>query len=92
MKIVMISAAMLSAMALVLVGRALAQQTPKDVTAAPPFTSVPTFSTANIARQGHFYVGGKWVGKPGQEWALLGLAEVLEGMPGFGFQRPGGLD
>jgi pimeloyl-ACP methyl ester carboxylesterase len=33
----------------------------------PPLTSVPTFSTANIARQGHFYVGGKWVGKPGEE-------------------------
>jgi pimeloyl-ACP methyl ester carboxylesterase len=28
---------------------------------------VPTFSTANIARQGHFYVGGKWVGEPGHE-------------------------
>ncbi len=37
-------------------------------------------------------VGVQLVGKPGQEWALLGLAETLEGMPGFGFQRPGGLD
>jgi pimeloyl-ACP methyl ester carboxylesterase len=34
---------------------------------AIPLTSVPTFSTANIARQGHFYVGGKWVGDPGKE-------------------------
>jgi hypothetical protein len=32
-----------------------------------PLKSVPTFSTANIGRQGHFYVGGKWVGEPGKE-------------------------
>src|SRR5579864_5883107 len=32
-----------------------------------PLTSVPTFSTEKIARQGHFYVGGKWVGEPGKE-------------------------
>ena len=29
--------------------------------------SVPTFSTEKIGRQGHFYVGGKWVGEPGKE-------------------------
>src|SRR5881296_4496912 len=34
---------------------------------AMPLKSVPTFSTANIGRQGHFYVGGKWVGEPGKE-------------------------
>src|SRR6202521_453988 len=34
--------------------------------AAPP-TSIPTFSTANIARQGHFYVGGHYTGEPGKE-------------------------
>jgi pimeloyl-ACP methyl ester carboxylesterase len=67
MKIVRISTAILSALALVLVGRSGAQQTAKDVPVVPPLTSVPTFSTANIARQGHFYVGGKWVGKPGEE-------------------------
>jgi pimeloyl-ACP methyl ester carboxylesterase len=50
-----------------LAGRFSAQQSPKDAPVVPPLTSVPTFSTANIARQGHFYVGGKWVGKPGQE-------------------------
>jgi pimeloyl-ACP methyl ester carboxylesterase len=44
-----------------------AQQAAKDAPVVPPLTSVPTFSTANIARQGHFYVGGKWVGKPGEE-------------------------
>src|SRR5579864_2606606 len=30
-----------------------------------PLKTIPTFSTENIARQGHFYVGGKWVGEPG---------------------------
>jgi hypothetical protein len=34
-----------------------AQQAAKDTPVVPPLTSVPTFSTANIARQGHFYVG-----------------------------------
>lgn len=29
--------------------------------------SVPTFSTAEIGRQGHFYVGGHYVGEPGKE-------------------------
>jgi pimeloyl-ACP methyl ester carboxylesterase len=33
---------------------------------APPST-VPTFSTAEIGRQGHFYVGGHWAGEPGKE-------------------------
>ena len=37
-------------------------------------------------------VGVQLVGKPGREWELLDLAEKLEGMPGFGFQRPGGLE
>ena len=35
-------------------------------------------------------VGVQLVGKPGEEWALLDLAEQLEGMPGFGFLRPPG--
>src|SRR5712671_3176907 len=34
--------------------------------AAPP-PSVLTFSTAEIGRQGHFYVGGHYVGEPGKE-------------------------
>jgi hypothetical protein len=34
---------------------------------APPPASITTFSTANIGRQGHFYVGGKWVGAPGKD-------------------------
>lgn len=47
------------------VGRA--QRASEDATVVPPLFSVPTFSTANIARQGHFYVGGKWAGEPGKE-------------------------
>jgi pimeloyl-ACP methyl ester carboxylesterase len=38
-----------------------------DVAGSPPPASVPTFSTGNIARQGHFYVGGKWVGEKGKQ-------------------------
>ncbi len=38
----------------------------KPGTAMPPST-IPTFSTANIARQAYFYVGGKYVGAPGKE-------------------------
>ena len=40
----------------------------QDAPITLPLKSVPTFSTANIARQGHFYVGGKWVGEPGKEY------------------------
>ncbi len=32
-----------------------------------PHKPVPTFSTADIGRQGHFYVGGHYVGEPGKE-------------------------
>jgi pimeloyl-ACP methyl ester carboxylesterase len=62
-----ISTAVRSTLVLVLVSLCSAQQIPKDVPVVPPLTSVPTFSTANIARQGHFYVGGKWTGKSGEE-------------------------
>jgi pimeloyl-ACP methyl ester carboxylesterase len=67
MKIMRISTAVLSALVFVVAGRSVAPQSAKDAPVVPPLTSVPTFSTANIARQGHFYVGGKWVGKPGEE-------------------------
>jgi Asp-tRNA(Asn)/Glu-tRNA(Gln) amidotransferase A subunit family amidase len=36
-------------------------------------------------------VGVQLVAGSGQEWLLLALAEQLEAMPGFGFQRPPGL-
>src|SRR5216684_6693629 len=32
-----------------------------------PGASIPTFSTAEIGRQGHFYVGGHYAGEPGNE-------------------------
>src|SRR5690349_19231580 len=38
---------------------------PRAAGAAP--ATVPTFSTAEIGRQGHFYVGGHYVGEPGNE-------------------------
>jgi pimeloyl-ACP methyl ester carboxylesterase len=62
-----ISTAAVALAGFALAGKFSAQQAQKDTPVVPPLTSVPTFSTANIARQGHFYVGGKWVGKPGQE-------------------------
>src|ERR1035438_1654174 len=38
-----------------------------SVAAATLPASIPTFSTADIGRQGHFYVGGHYVGEPGKE-------------------------
>jgi pimeloyl-ACP methyl ester carboxylesterase len=60
------SVAVLSALAAVLIGgwfRSDAQNGNVGV----PLKSIPTFSTANIGRQGHFYVGGHYVGEPGKE-------------------------
>jgi pimeloyl-ACP methyl ester carboxylesterase len=60
------SIAVFSALAAVLIGgwfRSNAQ----NGNVAIPLKSVPTFSTANIGRQGHFYVGGHYVGEPGKE-------------------------
>jgi amidase len=37
-------------------------------------------------------VGVQLVARPGQDWELLDLAEQLEAMPGFGYQRPAGFD
>src|SRR3977135_376031 len=34
--------------------------------AAPP-ASIPTFSTENLGRMAHFYVGGHYIGEPGKE-------------------------
>jgi hypothetical protein len=60
------SVAVLSALAAVLIGgwfRSDAQ----NGNVVVPLKSVSTFSTANIGRQGHFYVGGHYVGEPGKE-------------------------
>src|ERR1044072_6354901 len=35
--------------------------------ALPP-ASIPTFSTENLGRMAHFYVGGNYVGEPGKEY------------------------
>jgi len=34
---------------------------------SPPPATIPTFSTTNIEREGHFYVGGKWTTEPSNE-------------------------
>src|SRR5438128_670970 len=34
---------------------------------AMPPASIPTFSTENLGRMAHFYVGGHYVGAPGKE-------------------------
>jgi pimeloyl-ACP methyl ester carboxylesterase len=39
----------------------------QSVFGANPAPSIPTFSTAEIGRQGHFYVGGHYAGAPGKE-------------------------
>jgi pimeloyl-ACP methyl ester carboxylesterase len=41
--------------------------TAANAAAADLPASVPTFSTAEIGRQGHFYVGGHYAGAPGNE-------------------------
>jgi pimeloyl-ACP methyl ester carboxylesterase len=61
-----ISIALLFALASLTSPRGLAQSEGREKVSIP-LTSVPTFSTANIARQGHFYVGGKWVGEPDKQ-------------------------
>jgi len=39
----------------------------KEPAGTPPGPGIPTFSTAEIGREGHFYVGGHYVGEPGNE-------------------------
>jgi pimeloyl-ACP methyl ester carboxylesterase len=56
----------LSVVAVALVSGWFAMRT-QSVGAADAGSSIPTFSTAEIARQGHFYVGGHYVGEPGNE-------------------------
>lgn len=54
--------------------------------AAVPAVSVPA------GLEGGLPVGVQLVGRYRQEWALLALAEQLEGMEGFGFRTPPGFD
>src|SRR5690348_718110 len=60
------SSAVLAALAVVVAGGCVAENAQRISDAVPP-ASIPTFSTANIARQGHFYVGGHYTGEPGKE-------------------------
>jgi len=58
----------------------------QDVSRATPTGSIPTFSTADIARTGFFYVGGHYVGSPGQE--VMDGAEYVEVMVPKKIRRP----
>lgn len=51
----------------VLLAGAILGANAESVPGAVPPSSIPTFSTANIGRQGHFYVGGHYVGEPAKE-------------------------
>jgi pimeloyl-ACP methyl ester carboxylesterase len=61
----------ISAVALLLLGTILASgwfiKRTRTFADTPPRSSILTFSTAEIGRQGHFYVGGHYVGEPGNE-------------------------
>ncbi|HTI42439.1 MAG TPA: hypothetical protein VL693_11495 [Vicinamibacterales bacterium] len=65
-----ITAVLLTAAIALLVGIKVGGQTgSRAVTAsALPPSSIPTFSTENIGRMAHFYVGGNYVGEPGKEY------------------------
>jgi hypothetical protein len=71
--------AALAALVAVLVGGWRGAST-SDVTGAAPPASIPTFSTADIARTGFFYVGGHYVGRPGKE-VMDGAMYVEEMVP-----------
>lgn len=55
------------------------------------FAGLPALSLP-AGRAGGLPVGVQLVGRPHGEWELLELAEELESMPDFGFQRPQGFD
>src|SRR5579864_244205 len=65
-------AAILVALAVLPIGGWFRSSAKSDVISLP-LKSVPTFSTANIGRQGHFYVGGKWVGEAGKDYKDDGI-------------------
>src|ERR1041385_5430389 len=64
------TAVLLTAAIALLVGIKVGGQSgSRAVTAsALPPSSIPTFSTENIGRMAHFYVGGNYVGEPGKEY------------------------
>ena len=69
--------AVLSALFIALFGVCFGASAQSTSPAMPPST-IPTFSTEDIARTGFFYVGGKYVGEPGKE--VMDGAEYVEVM------------
>lgn len=81
---------------------------PMPIDAVPPFLSEPygryiqfvlpvSFAhtpavSVPAGLHGGLPIGVQLVAPAGREWQLLALAEQLEAMPGFGFQRPPGLE
>ena len=59
-------AATLAALAAILIGGWFVVHS-KEAAHGAPGASIPTFSTAEIGREGRFYVGGHYVGEPGNE-------------------------
>jgi pimeloyl-ACP methyl ester carboxylesterase len=80
-----ISTAMQAALIAVLVGGWFGASA-QDVSRAAPAGSIPTFSMRDIARTGFFYVGGHYVGAPGQE--VMDGAEYVEVMVPKKIRRP----
>lgn len=66
-----------AALLIVLFGNCIQASAQNASVAAPP-ASIPTFSTADIARTGFFYAGGKYAGAPGKE--VMDGAEYVEVM------------
>ncbi len=55
------------------------------------FARVPSVSIPAGAHEG-LPIGVQLIGRTGQDWELLDLAERLEAMPGFGYKRPPDID
>jgi pimeloyl-ACP methyl ester carboxylesterase len=70
-------AAILSVASVAFVGISLTARAQNRATGAPP-QAIHTFSTADIASTGFFYVGGQYVGAPGKE--VMDGAEYVEVM------------
>ena len=62
-----VQATLLVAVIALVVGVRLGGQGTGSHAGALPPASIPTFSTENLGRMAHFYVGGKYVGEPGKE-------------------------
>jgi pimeloyl-ACP methyl ester carboxylesterase len=70
MRMRMMKAVLLTAAIALLVGIRVGGQSGSRAvtTSALPPASIPTFSTENIGRMAHFYVGGQYVGEPGKQY------------------------